>query len=93
MRIGAVQNSIAADTTAPVSVQRTALHSKISRITEAAALCGVNVLCYQEAWSEYLDLGMCHDHDLLIIWPYTGLVIKVKIFNVMLTFLNYYIHR
>lgn len=51
VRIGLVQNSIAAETTAPVAVQRSALHSKISRITEAAALCGVNVLCYQEAWT------------------------------------------
>lgn len=62
VRIGVVQNSIAADTTAPVSVQRTALHNKISRITEAAALCGVNVLCYQEAWSEYAPLIVYHDH-------------------------------
>lgn len=52
VRIGLVQNSIVAETTAPVGVQRSALHNKISRITEAAALCGVNVLCYQEAWSE-----------------------------------------
>ncbi|KAG7171774.1 Beta-ureidopropionase-like [Homarus americanus] len=51
VRVGVIQNSIAAETTAPVSEQRAALHEKITHMTEAAALCGVNILCYQEAWT------------------------------------------
>lgn len=51
VRIGVVQNSIAADPSESIACQRAALHDKISRMTEAAAECGVNVLCYQEAWT------------------------------------------
>ncbi|XP_045596026.2 beta-ureidopropionase [Procambarus clarkii] len=51
VRVGVIQNSIVAETSAPVSAQRAALHQKITRMTEAAAHCGVNVLCYQEAWT------------------------------------------
>lgn len=53
VRIGVVQNSIAADPSDSIACQRAALHDKITHMTEAAADCGVNVLCYQEAWSEY----------------------------------------
>ena len=35
-----------------VCVQRDALHKRVGEMAEAAALCGVNVLCMQEAWSE-----------------------------------------
>ena len=30
--------------------QRDALHKRIGEITEVAALCDVNMICYQEAW-------------------------------------------
>ena len=51
VRIGAVQNSIVAPTTAPFAEQYAALEAKISTIIEAAAHMGVNVLCLQEAWT------------------------------------------
>ena len=33
--------------------QREALHKRIGEITEVAAMCDVNVICYQEAWRKY----------------------------------------
>ncbi|XP_076039633.1 beta-ureidopropionase pyd3 isoform X2 [Oratosquilla oratoria] len=51
VRVGLVQNAIALETSAPVSDQRSALHSRIGQIAEAAAHCGVNILCFQEAWT------------------------------------------
>lgn len=52
VRIGLVQNKIVLPTSAPIAEQRDALHRRIGDITDAAAKCGVNVICYQEAWSE-----------------------------------------
>jgi beta-ureidopropionase len=40
-----------APTTAPINVQRDALHEKISRILKVASLAGVNIVCTQEAWT------------------------------------------
>lgn len=51
VRVGAIQNRIVAPTTASIVEQREALHRRITEITEAAALCGVNILCMQEAWT------------------------------------------
>ncbi|XP_071093343.1 beta-ureidopropionase-like [Haliotis cracherodii] len=51
VRVGAVQNKIVLPTTAPVPEQRDALIKRICDIAEAAALCGVNILCFQEAWN------------------------------------------
>jgi beta-ureidopropionase len=51
VRIGLVQNKIVLPTTAPVAEQREALHRRIEEITNTAAKCGVNVICYQEAWT------------------------------------------
>ncbi|KAK8743028.1 hypothetical protein OTU49_001495 [Cherax quadricarinatus] len=51
VRVGITQHSIVAETTAPVSAQRAAIHEKITLMTEAAALCGVNILCFQELWT------------------------------------------
>ncbi|CAE1312823.1 UPB1 [Acanthosepion pharaonis] len=50
VRVGAIQNQIVAPTTATVSEQRSALHKRICEIIEAAALCKVNILCFQETW-------------------------------------------
>ncbi|RDD40700.1 Beta-ureidopropionase [Trichoplax sp. H2] len=51
VRIGLVQNKIHLPTTASIVEQREALHQRISQITKVAADCGVNVICYQEAWN------------------------------------------
>ena len=52
VKIGAVQNSIVAETTAPIGVQRDQIFQKIGKIIEAAGADNVNVLCLQEAWSK-----------------------------------------
>jgi len=51
VRVGKIQNHIALPTSEPLEVHRNAIHERIATIVEAAALCGVNVLCFQEAWS------------------------------------------
>ncbi|XP_063594645.1 beta-ureidopropionase-like [Penaeus indicus] len=51
VRVGVIQNAIIKETTAPIAEQRAALHARISCMTEAAALCGVNIICFQEAWT------------------------------------------
>eukprot|EP01137_Pigoraptor_chileana_P008961 Opistho-2@56526 len=51
VRIGLVQNSIALPTTAPVLDQIDAIHKKVGNIVDAAAGMGVNVICFQEAWT------------------------------------------
>jgi len=51
VKIGAVQNAIAAPTTDPIHKQRDAMFSKIGKIIDAAGADGVNVLCLQEAWT------------------------------------------
>jgi predicted amidohydrolase len=48
-----VQNSIAAPTTDSIQNQRKKIYEKIERIIEAAAQDNVNILCLQEAWSEF----------------------------------------
>uniref|UniRef100_A0A8D0E067 Beta-ureidopropionase n=1 Tax=Salvator merianae TaxID=96440 RepID=A0A8D0E067_SALMN len=51
VRVGLVQNKIPLPTEAPVAEQKTALHKRIEEIVEVAAMCGVNVVCFQEAWT------------------------------------------
>jgi len=51
VRIGAVQNKIVLPTNAPLANQLSALHSRIKEITNTAALCGVNIICFQECWT------------------------------------------
>lgn len=51
VRVGLIQNSIDKPTTAPVSDQRNALHSKITKYIDYAATCNVNIICLQEAWT------------------------------------------
>lgn len=53
VRVGAIQNTIAVATTEPIHVQRDAIYAKVSKMIKAAALCNVNVLCLQEAWSKF----------------------------------------
>lgn len=52
VRVGIVQNAIVEPTTAPISQQREAIHNRMREIIEIAALCNVNVICFQEAWSK-----------------------------------------
>ncbi|XP_070573348.1 beta-ureidopropionase-like [Ptychodera flava] len=51
VRVGLIQNKIVLPTTAPVADQRDALHQRIGEIVETAALCNVNIVCFQEAWT------------------------------------------
>lgn len=51
VRIGAIQNKVDLPTTAPVTEQRAALHEKIRNMIYTAFICGVNVVCLQEAWT------------------------------------------
>lgn len=51
VRIGVIQNQIVLPTTAPLTAQRDAIYKRIETMIEAAGVCGVNILCLQEAWS------------------------------------------
>ncbi|XP_049995850.1 beta-ureidopropionase [Alexandromys fortis] len=51
VRVGLVQNRIPLPTSAPVAEQVSALHKRIEAIVEVAAMCGVNIICFQEAWN------------------------------------------
>lgn len=51
VRVGLVQNKIVLPTTEPVAAQKEALHKRIETIVDAAGLCGVNVVCFQETWN------------------------------------------
>ncbi|KAJ6659071.1 hypothetical protein lerEdw1_019374 [Lerista edwardsae] len=51
VRVGLIQNKIPLPTDAPVAEQVTALHRRIEEIVEVAAMCGVNIVCFQEAWT------------------------------------------
>lgn len=49
--IGVIQNAIVLPTSDPVSAQRQAIWDRVSHMIHTAYLCGVNVLCLQEAWT------------------------------------------
>ncbi|XP_059483992.1 beta-ureidopropionase [Neocloeon triangulifer] len=51
VRVGIIQHKIVLPTTAPIQAQRDAILERVGTIVEAASLCGVNVLCFQEAWN------------------------------------------
>lgn len=51
VRIGAIQNKIVLPTTEPVYRQREAIFKRVEIMIRAAALCGVNIICLQEAWN------------------------------------------
>lgn len=52
VRVGIIQNRIVRPTTDPIEQQRQAIHLRIAEILEVAAKAGVNVVCFQEAWSK-----------------------------------------
>ena len=45
-------------TLAHTPLQIAALHQRMQDMTHAAYLCGTNVICYQEAWSEFVRLSL-----------------------------------
>ena len=51
VRIGLIQHSIGAPTTAPVLEQYKAIEAKVKRMIDAAGAMKVNVLCLEEAWT------------------------------------------
>nr|CAD7456530.1 unnamed protein product [Timema tahoe] len=51
VKIGLIQNQIVLPTTSPVKAQQDALYNRIATLIKAAASCGVNILCLQEAWT------------------------------------------
>ncbi|XP_067861532.1 beta-ureidopropionase [Heptranchias perlo] len=51
VRVGLIQNKILLPTDSPVSEQVAAIHKRIGDLVEIAAMCGVNVICFQEAWT------------------------------------------
>ncbi|KAI8739985.1 beta-ureidopropionase, partial [Biomphalaria glabrata] len=51
VRVAGIQNKIVLPTTASVVEQRDAMHKRIKDIMHCAALCGVNIICMQEAWT------------------------------------------
>ncbi|EEC14098.1 beta-ureidopropionase, putative [Ixodes scapularis] len=57
VRVGLVQNKIVLPTTETVTAQREALHKRIETIVDTAALCGVNIICFQETW--HMPFAFC----------------------------------
>ncbi|XP_051888023.1 beta-ureidopropionase isoform X3 [Pristis pectinata] len=51
VRVGLIQNKIVLPTDSPVSEQVAALQKRIGDLVEVAAMCGVNIICLQEAWT------------------------------------------
>ncbi|CAK1542235.1 unnamed protein product [Leptosia nina] len=51
VRVGVIQHSIASSTSKPIKEQRESIFNKVSKLIDAAATEGVNILCLQEAWS------------------------------------------
>ncbi|RMC06004.1 hypothetical protein DUI87_17549 [Hirundo rustica rustica] len=51
VRVGLIQNKIPLPTDTAVAVQVAALHRRIEEIVGVAAVCGVNIVCFQEAWT------------------------------------------
>lgn len=71
VRVGLVQHSIQAPTTAPIQEQRQAIYERVRGILHAAGAAGVQVLCLQEFWAcpfffctrerEWSEFGECAD--------------------------------
>jgi beta-ureidopropionase len=50
VRIGLIQHSIQAPTSAPVQVQRNSIFEKIGKMLDSAGESGVNIVCLHELW-------------------------------------------
>mmetsp|Transcript_10893 Transcript_10893/g.21690 ORF Transcript_10893/g.21690 Transcript_10893/m.21690 type:complete len:397 (+) Transcript_10893:2-1192(+) len=57
VRIGLVQHSIKAPTTAPMDQQRQNIFDRVSEVAAIASECNVNILCLQEAF--HMPFGFC----------------------------------
>jgi len=51
VKIGLIQNTIHAETSAPIQTQFAAIWARVEKMIDASAAAGVNVLCLQEAWT------------------------------------------
>ncbi|XP_040011513.1 beta-ureidopropionase isoform X1 [Xiphias gladius] len=51
VRVGLIQHRIVLPTDAPIHDQITAMHSRVGELVEVAAMCGVNIVCFQETWT------------------------------------------
>uniref|UniRef100_A0A3Q3STK8 Beta-ureidopropionase n=1 Tax=Mastacembelus armatus TaxID=205130 RepID=A0A3Q3STK8_9TELE len=51
IRVGLIQHRIVLPTDAPILDQVTAMHSRLGEVVEVAAMCGVNMVCFQETWT------------------------------------------
>ncbi|XP_070132131.1 beta-ureidopropionase isoform X3 [Equus przewalskii] len=51
VRVGLVQSRTPLPADAPVAKQVAAAHRRMEAIVEVAAMCGVNIICFQEAWT------------------------------------------
>uniref|UniRef100_A0A2K5QB88 Beta-ureidopropionase 1 n=1 Tax=Cebus imitator TaxID=2715852 RepID=A0A2K5QB88_CEBIM len=71
VHVGLVQNRTPLPTDAPVAEQVSALHKRIKSIVEVAAMCGVNIICFQEAWRTPAYLLSCFSH--MVLNPFTPL--------------------
>ena len=50
--------------------QVTALHRRMEAVVEVAAMCGVNIICFQEAWSKSLSPRfLCRLQNLTVLSP------------------------
>uniref|UniRef100_A0A8C3A3C4 Beta-ureidopropionase n=1 Tax=Cyclopterus lumpus TaxID=8103 RepID=A0A8C3A3C4_CYCLU len=64
VRVGLIQNRIVLPTDAPILDQINAMHSRVGEMVEVAAMCGVNIVCFQETWSESTNLYVCRSATL-----------------------------
>lgn len=53
VKVGCIQSSIVAPTSAPAAVQKEEIFYKVTGMIEAAADAKVNILCLPELWSNY----------------------------------------
>ncbi|KAJ0067826.1 hypothetical protein NL108_011053, partial [Boleophthalmus pectinirostris] len=51
IRVGLVQHHTVLPTDAPVQEQINAVHHRVGEMVEVAAMCGVNIICFQETWT------------------------------------------
>ncbi|XP_059910740.1 beta-ureidopropionase [Gadus macrocephalus] len=51
VRVGLIQNRTVLPTDAPILDQISAAHSRIAELVEVAAMCDVNIVCFQETWT------------------------------------------
>ncbi|CAB1446812.1 unnamed protein product [Pleuronectes platessa] len=51
IRVGLIQHRIVLPTDAPILDQINAMHSRVGEMVEVAAMCGVNIICFQETWT------------------------------------------